>query len=411
MRQKNRYRVWIAAVLTAIFMASLYLLSPLPAKALEVSFPTLPSGNTGNTHSFTVRVDIASAELVPIQSIDLKIYRLDSPASYRVTCTGLPLIVGSVKRYTNIDTGGGGRVSVTATSPDGSWVQSSGSGRVDWEGSQYDFGTTSGYGYQTRAASMVYAVSWTSPSSWPAGTYAAEVSINAASETLTETFLATSTSVTLSAAEIVSPGPAIIEPGVVDITDIVGDEGELGQDVTIESGDSVVKLGIGEGTTCLTREGEPFFEISITSMAEPPAPPADASVIGLIYDMRPDGATFNPSITITFTYDPAEIPAGIDEEDLVIAMWDEGAGEWVELGGCIVDPVNHTITASVSHFTPFAVVSRALPPEEEEVIPEEEEEAAPRPVIQWWLIGSIIAAVVVIGGVLVYFFWWRRRLA
>ncbi|MBA7706726.1 hypothetical protein ES703_115583 [subsurface metagenome] len=96
-------------------------------------------------------------------------------------------------------------------------------------------------------------------------------------------------------------------------------------------------------------------------MAEPPAPPADTDVIGLTYDLGPDNATFNPPITITFTYDEADIPEGVDEEDLVIAFWDKDADGWVVLEGVTVDPIANTISAPVSHFTAFTVLAPTRP--------------------------------------------------
>ncbi|GAI86393.1 unnamed protein product, partial [marine sediment metagenome] len=43
------------------------------------------------------------------------------------------------------------------------------------------------------------------------------------------------------------------------------------------------------------------------------------------------------------------------EEDLVLAYYDEAAGEWLELD-CVVDTENNIITASVPHFTTFAII-------------------------------------------------------
>ncbi|MDD4877075.1 MAG: hypothetical protein PHQ86_08125, partial [Dehalococcoidales bacterium] len=125
------------------------------------------------------------------------------------------------------------------------------------------------------------------------------------------------------------------------------------------------------------------------------------------------------------------------------------AGEWIELP-CVVDTVNKTMTATVNHFTAFAIIT--LPPaEEEEVVTppveeveeeeeeavtppveeveeeeeeavtppveeveEEEEEAVTPPVEEvglsvwaWVLIG--IGSVVVIGIILIYFMWYRPR--
>ncbi|GAI11022.1 unnamed protein product, partial [marine sediment metagenome] len=55
------------------------------------------------------------------------------------------------------------------------------------------------------------------------------------------------------------------------------------------------------------------------------------------------------------------LPEGVAEEDLVIAYYDEEAGEWVELD-CVVDTVNNIITASVAHFTTFAIIGTVTPP-------------------------------------------------
>jgi len=210
----------------------------------------------------------------------------------------------------------------------------------------------------------------------------------------------------------------------------------------------------------LTEELECLAEITMLIMEEPPPPPEDAHVIGLIYDFQPSGATFEPAITLTWNYDPSDIPEGIAEEDLVIAYYDEAADEWVELD-CVVDTENKTITASVEHFTTFAIIGAVTPPQEEEVVPPpeeeeevppveeeevaplveeeeappaeeeeevppveeeeeeiappevekpEEEEAPPSPVpTPWGLIGGIIAGVIVVGLVILYFV--RRRVA
>ena len=95
-------------------------------------------------------------------------------------------------------------------------------------------------------------------------------------------------------------------------------------------------------------------------MSDPPDPPEESHRIGLAYDFGPDGATFDPPAELTFTYDPDDIPADVDEENLVVAVWDEDAGEWVDLE-CTVDPATNTITAKVSHFTVFSVIAYPAP--------------------------------------------------
>ena len=154
------------------------------------------------------------------------------------------------------------------------------------------------------------------------------------------------------------PPPSLPPPveGVTDVTGFITPDGVFTETVIAESFDGLAYLTINEGTIGLI-EGEPLSEISMVEMEEPPAPPEDSSVIGLVYDFGPDGATFDPPIILTITYDELLIPEGVAEENLVIAMWDEEAGEWVNLEDITVDPETNTITAKVSHFTAFTVLA------------------------------------------------------
>ena len=149
-------------------------------------------------------------------------------------------------------------------------------------------------------------------------------------------------------------------PGTTHVFDAVTSDGEFTKDVNVESEDGKVELNIEEGTVGLDEHGRSLVYIEANEMEDPPDPPKESNRIGLTYDLEPDGATFDPPVSLTFTYDPDEIPEGVSEENLVIAMWDEEAGEWVDLE-CTVDPETNTITATVSHFTPFSVVAFTHP--------------------------------------------------
>jgi hypothetical protein len=147
--------------------------------------------------------------------------------------------------------------------------------------------------------------------------------------------------------------------GTTFVYNIVTISGNFTQDVIAKSGDAKVTLNIPTGVTGKTSAGAPLTRLDITPMTTPPAPPADKSIIGLAYDFGPAGATFDPPITITFSYDPANIPAGVNEKDLTIAFYDTVKGTWVVLEGIKVDPVTHTISGQASHFTAFTVISPA----------------------------------------------------
>ena len=138
-------------------------------------------------------------------------------------------------------------------------------------------------------------------------------------------------------------------------------DGEIQERIEATSEDGDLTIVIEEGTIALDEDGEPLDTLEITVDESPPDPPEDAHIIGLAYNFEPDGATFDPPITMTYTLDLDDLPEGIAPEDLVIAYWD--GDEWVELDSD-VDVENSTITieAKVKHFTTFAVIAMPPPP-------------------------------------------------
>ena len=155
-------------------------------------------------------------------------------------------------------------------------------------------------------------------------------------------------------------GGPILPAGTTDVRGMITTAGVFITRATPDSEDGICRLTIPAGTVGLTEELEPLTIITMLIMDDPPTPPEHAHVIGLFYDFQPSGATFEPPVTLTFSYDPADIPEGIAEEDLVIAYYDQKAGKWVNLEGT-VDPGRNTITASISHFTAFAKLGYEVP--------------------------------------------------
>jgi len=156
-------------------------------------------------------------------------------------------------------------------------------------------------------------------------------------------------------------GPAPPRPPPAGTTDVRGEISAAGvfeDSVTAFSDDGFCTLTIPEGTVGLTEELEPLEEITILREADPPDPPEEADIV-LAYDLGPDGATFYPPVTLTFSYAPADIPEGKDV--LVVADYNEATGLWDFLEG-VVDPATNTITVSISGFTTFAIIARAAPP-------------------------------------------------
>lgn len=149
-------------------------------------------------------------------------------------------------------------------------------------------------------------------------------------------------------------------PGITAVRNSVTEEGRFTEDVTAESGDRKVELYIPENTIGKNRAGSPLTSISIKETTDPPEPPSKSNVVGLVYDLGPDEATFDPPISLTFQYSESKIPEDVAEENLVVAYWDEEAEEWVELEGT-VDLKSNAITVKVSHFTDFTILAHTRP--------------------------------------------------
>lgn len=132
----------------------------------------------------------------------------------------------------------------------------------------------------------------------------------------------------------------------------IDSNGKIQETFTATSEDDSLTLTIPKGTFALDKDGEPLEDLEAAIDVNPPDPPANAQIL-LAYDFGPAGATFDPPITLTWTYDPDDLQG--DEEDLVFVYYSVD-GEWVELD-FEIDTENNTITVSIEHFTTFAVIS------------------------------------------------------
>ena len=153
----------------------------------------------------------------------------------------------------------------------------------------------------------------------------------------------------------------IIVGPAIDLSDYTDIGGIFIGDFIFQSSDGWCQLSIKKDTLCLNKDGEPLRELTILTMEDQPAPPEDYNIIGLVYDLGPDGATFHPAITIILGYDESLLPVGVAEDALVIATWDEPGSEWVILEGGTVDPDTNTIAAHLSHFRAFSILVSTSP--------------------------------------------------
>jgi hypothetical protein len=140
---------------------------------------------------------------------------------------------------------------------------------------------------------------------------------------------------------------------------------------TIQNGE--LYFSLQEGTRVLNREGKPPAMIMLdpVTLSELPPSPSDSSVILMPFSIHP-ALTIDPIMKVTIHYDEGELDAGINEEDLVLAYYDEAREKWVPLLSK-VDAEANTITSWVSHTSIFAVLSNI---------------AGEFP--WWWIVGGVL---------------------
>ena len=151
--------------------------------------------------------------------------------------------------------------------------------------------------------------------------------------------------------------------GGAGLTTLLGSRSEQGiftENVTAVSGDKKVKLFVSKGTIGKNQVGSLLNYIWIREKEDRPAPPLDAKVIGLVYDISPDGAIFNPTVALSFKYDVSRIPQGINERNLVIATWDALVSQWIYLEST-VQLETHTISTNIGHLSVYTVMARTRP--------------------------------------------------
>jgi len=152
---------------------------------------------------------------------------------------------------------------------------------------------------------------------------------------------------------VVPPAGASVK--TTKLTGVISHQGIFTQEIVAYSHDRDCWLTIPKDTVGLRADGTPLSEITMVEVIEPPLPQGTTRV-ARIYDLEPDGATFEPPVTLTWKYDPVDIPENVREEDLVVAYYDAETGEWVELPSIVYVETN-TITADVAHFTIFAIIA------------------------------------------------------
>jgi alpha-tubulin suppressor-like RCC1 family protein len=120
--------------------------------------------------------------------------------------------------------------------------------------------------------------------------------------------------------------------------------------------DNRLTLAISNGTRLLDSAGKPLSALSASALSSVLTPLSGISVVSS-YDLGPNGATFNPPLTLIFKYVKANLPASMDENSLYIALYD--GTQWVRVAGAI-NTAAGTLSAPIDHFSRYALLGNVI---------------------------------------------------
>jgi len=189
-----------------------------------------------------------------------------------------------------------------------------------------------------------------------------------------------------------TPGPA---GRVMDLSGIVSEDGQALHDINFVTSDGLVRLSIGEFAIIRTQDNKPLVYIGAEAYVGPsPDPLPEYHIISSVYEFVPDGATFEPSLAVTMSYNRTWLPERVAEEGLIIGYYDIATGQWTLLPS-LVDIENNTVTAQINHFTKFAILGKEV--------------TATAPLNVFLIIGPALGALIMIGVLLFILFAGKKR--
>jgi hypothetical protein len=159
------------------------------------------------------------------------------------------------------------------------------------------------------------------------------------------------------------PIPTTIIPSMATLK--TDKSGRLTAALGVQSTDKTALLTLPQNLRATDAAGHILSEVNIQPLASSLVPATDASsgdtFSGPVYMCGPDGAQFSPAIALTITLTDAQwTTLNANGREPVIRAYTPETGSWQTLTTGS-DATTHTLTASVSHFTDFAVFDQPVP--------------------------------------------------
>ncbi|XUX01336.1 MAG: hypothetical protein TUN42_04955 [Dehalogenimonas sp.] len=120
--------------------------------------------------------------------------------------------------------------------------------------------------------------------------------------------------------------------------------------------DGKMSIKIPLGTIIHNAAGKNQEFISAILVPSPTSLSAQQKSI-IAYEIGTPGATFNPTVGLTFTYSDTELPPSVSESSLYIAQWN--GSSWVRIASDLNTSFN-TVSTTISSFTTYALIGGSV---------------------------------------------------
>jgi hypothetical protein len=144
----------------------------------------------------------------------------------------------------------------------------------------------------------------------------------------------------------------------------VNNVGTVLRSIKVNADDKVGSLLVPIGVKALDKDGNPLTSITLTPLASDkmPAVPSGAlfKFAGYVYEAGPDGATFEPGITLAFDL-PADAWNALDPDnnDFKVKWYNEETEEWEDVPTTTYKSTR-SVDAEITHFSIFALFTEPV---------------------------------------------------
>jgi len=145
---------------------------------------------------------------------------------------------------------------------------------------------------------------------------------------------------------------------------LTGSSGTVLKSIIVNANDNIGSVLVPIGTKALDADGKPLGEITLKPLAGDAVPAVPSGSVfkfaGYAYEASPDGATFDPAITLSLDI-PEDVWNSLDltNQQCMMKWYNKESGLWEDVPTTII-PGTRTIEIRITHFSIYALFTEPI---------------------------------------------------